>query len=165
MTAYAMETDKRRVLEAGMNDHIAKPIDPEVLFATLERFVSVREPGDSHGSLGTREGFPQENQDSLVASLPHLSTIDFRDGLARVGGKTGFVLELLARFREDHRDVGDRIAAALEGGDADTNAAVAAALLGAKFGAEGIPKKLLSSLHNGSTLDIRIDRLCSLHET
>jgi PAS domain S-box-containing protein len=142
MTAYAMETDKRRVLEAGMNDHIAKPIDPEVLFATLERFVSVREPGDSHGSLGTREGFPQENQDSLVASLPHLSTIDFRDGLARVGGKTGFFLELLARFREDHRDVGDRIAAALEGGDAETAELLAHGLKGVagNIGATAIQK-------------------------
>ena len=39
MTANAMEGDRERCLEAGMNDHIPKPIDPEVLFATLRRWI------------------------------------------------------------------------------------------------------------------------------
>ena len=39
MTANAMAGDRERCLEAGMNDHIAKPIDPEVLFAALRRWI------------------------------------------------------------------------------------------------------------------------------
>ncbi|CAA7616112.1 Sensor protein barA [Magnetospirillum sp. LM-5] len=35
MTANAMQVDKDRCLDAGMNDHIAKPIDPDSMFATL----------------------------------------------------------------------------------------------------------------------------------
>jgi two-component system sensor histidine kinase/response regulator len=35
MTANAMAADRERCLEAGMNDHIAKPIDPEQLFRVL----------------------------------------------------------------------------------------------------------------------------------
>jgi CheY-like chemotaxis protein len=35
MTANAMEADKVKCLEAGMNDHLAKPIDPDDLFAAL----------------------------------------------------------------------------------------------------------------------------------
>ncbi|MFZ4616571.1 MAG: Hpt domain-containing protein, partial [Rectinemataceae bacterium] len=113
-----------------------------VLFATLERFVSVAESGDSRGSLGTREGFPQESQDSEASSLPHLSTIDSGDGLARVGGKIGFFLELLARFAEDHRGDGDRIAAALERGDAGTAELLAHGLKGVagNIGATAIQK-------------------------
>jgi two-component system sensor histidine kinase/response regulator len=39
MTANAMAVDRERCLEAGMNDHIAKPIDPDQLFGTLSRWV------------------------------------------------------------------------------------------------------------------------------
>ena len=39
MTANAFEEDRRAALEAGMNEHIAKPIDIEKLRATLARFL------------------------------------------------------------------------------------------------------------------------------
>ncbi len=39
MTAIALAVDRERCLEAGMNDHIAKPIDPDQLFSTLSRWV------------------------------------------------------------------------------------------------------------------------------
>ena len=38
MTANAFEEDKRAALESGMNDHVAKPVDVNVLCATLARF-------------------------------------------------------------------------------------------------------------------------------
>lgn len=49
-----------------------------------------------------------------------------------------------------------------EGGDADTNAAVAGALLGAKFGFAGIPDEWVSELAYGDELEQRITRLVSL---
>jgi len=39
MTANAMAVDRDRCLEAGMNDHIAKPIDPDQLFGALNRWI------------------------------------------------------------------------------------------------------------------------------
>ena len=39
MTANAMAGDREKALEAGMNDHIAKPIDVDEMFATLARHV------------------------------------------------------------------------------------------------------------------------------
>lgn len=42
MTANAMAVDRDRCLEAGMNDHIAKPIDPDQLFRVLVRWTGRR---------------------------------------------------------------------------------------------------------------------------
>ncbi len=39
MTANAMPADRERCLAAGMNDHIAKPIDPQVLRETLGHWI------------------------------------------------------------------------------------------------------------------------------
>ncbi len=48
MTASAMAADRDLCLEAGMNDHIAKPIDPNQLFDILLRWI-----GRSGGSVKT----------------------------------------------------------------------------------------------------------------
>ncbi|MGH9658981.1 MAG: response regulator, partial [Bryobacteraceae bacterium] len=39
MTAHAFEEDRERCLEAGLDDYVAKPIQPELLFATLDRWL------------------------------------------------------------------------------------------------------------------------------
>jgi len=39
LTANAMEDDRQRCLEAGMNDHLAKPIDPGLLYKTILKWA------------------------------------------------------------------------------------------------------------------------------
>ena len=43
MTAHALVEERQRCLEAGMNDHVSKPIDPDALFATLMRWAKPRQ--------------------------------------------------------------------------------------------------------------------------
>jgi CheY-like chemotaxis protein len=42
MTANAMVGDRQKALDAGMDDHIAKPINVEQMFSTLARWVGPR---------------------------------------------------------------------------------------------------------------------------
>jgi CheY-like chemotaxis protein len=42
MTAHAMEADRRLCLEAGMNDHLPKPLDPAAVGEMLRRWLAPR---------------------------------------------------------------------------------------------------------------------------
>src|SRR5271169_1955334 len=42
MTAHALAEERQRCLDAGMNDHVSKPIDPDALFSTLLRWAKPR---------------------------------------------------------------------------------------------------------------------------
>jgi signal transduction histidine kinase/PAS domain-containing protein len=43
MTADAYEDDKKKCLDVGMNDHVAKPLNPLLLFSTLTKFIQEKD--------------------------------------------------------------------------------------------------------------------------
>ena len=45
MTANVFEEDRAACLEAGMVDHVAKPVEPHVMFSTLMRWLPARQSG------------------------------------------------------------------------------------------------------------------------
>ena len=51
MTANAMTGDRERCLDAGMNDHVPKPIDPDELRRVLARWLKRRNVGDLAATL------------------------------------------------------------------------------------------------------------------
>ena len=54
MTAHATLEEKQRCLDAGMNDHISKPIDPVLLFTTIRRFYIPRSASPSRSAIRWR---------------------------------------------------------------------------------------------------------------
>ena len=94
MTANAMESDRRKSAEAGMNAHLAKPIDVDELIATLIAHV----PGIGRNAAPpffAADGGPPSDQPELPAHLPG---IDIEPVLARLGGDRRIFLSLMARL-------------------------------------------------------------------
>lgn len=83
MTASATSGDRQRCLEAGMNDHVAKPIDPNLLYRALLRWIvestaPLEAEGQAKSATPTTES---------VSGLSSLTGIDVIEGLRRVGGE------------------------------------------------------------------------------
>ena len=59
MTANAMQGDRERCLEAGMDDYISKPIRREHLAAMLARWISTEHPGEQAAGGWAEAGHPE----------------------------------------------------------------------------------------------------------
>ncbi|MES3008873.1 MAG: response regulator [Pseudomonadota bacterium] len=109
MTANAMQQDKDRCKAAGMNDHIAKPIDPDDLFATLRKWYK--------RGVGTASGvMPMPLPSDDDASLPGLADIkglDVKLGLRRVLGKMPQYVRMLEKYAQGQWDAPEQLRQAL----------------------------------------------------
>ena len=115
MTAHATTEERQRCLAAGMNDHIAKPIDPDHLVDTLARFY---EPAAAATSFAAGEGTARsDGRHGVDPDLPPIDGLDVRDGLARVGGNRRLYAKLLREFIEQHGSAAAEVGKAMADGD------------------------------------------------
>ena len=121
MTAHAMAGDEDKSLRAGMNGHVAKPIDPDQLFSTLQKWIKPsakqiqdQQPEDSIEQTGPDKVVPAE--DELPESL---SGFDLADGLKRLQGNKKLYRKLLLSFAADYNAVANEIRQALDAVDFD----------------------------------------------
>jgi len=113
MTANALVSDREACLECGMNDHVAKPIDPAVLFGTLKRWVAPREGLGGKGesaAVASGEGGEERPPPSVLPGL------NVHEAVHRVGDSVENYRSLLVKFRRTNRDVIDRLRTGLEAG-------------------------------------------------
>jgi two-component system, sensor histidine kinase and response regulator len=117
MTAHATIEERQRCLAAGMNDHVAKPIDPASLFDTVARFyepaMRTRDSGQPAKRVVSADASPDDSM-----RLPTVAGLDIQNGLSRVGGNVGLYLKLLRQFVEQHAQSVEQIGNATAGGDA-----------------------------------------------
>ena len=92
MTAHALAGDREKSLAAGMNDHISKPINPNVLEAALRQWL----PPAKCTAVAADTLDPVINPDLL--SIPPLPGLDVAGGLERLGGNRELYLKLLRDF-------------------------------------------------------------------
>jgi len=128
MTANAMASDRELCLEAGMNDHIAKPIDPDQLFGVLLRWIRRT---DGNGRI-TQARAPAHAPNSHASDTElDIRGIEVRSGLKRTGGNHQRYETLLRKFAEQQADAVEAMRAALSTGDAATAERAAHSLKGA----------------------------------
>jgi CheY-like chemotaxis protein len=103
MTAHAMAGDRERSVAAGMNDHVVKPIDPDLLFRTLLKWI---DPARLAGRRTAAEGpviqpaQPAANP-AAAPGLPAIIGVDWDRALAGVN-RDGSRLQ--RRVRSFHRE-------------------------------------------------------------
>lgn len=95
MTANAMPQDKEKSMAAGMNDHLAKPIDPDELFNALLKWIKTVHT-EAPAVKETMEIQSAEMQ--YDDGIPMIDGLDYKLGLKRVLGKTKRYLELLKKY-------------------------------------------------------------------
>ena len=119
MTANAMAGDREKVLAVGMNDHVAKPIDPDLLYATLARWMQIGPPdaAPAQGPAPTSEAAPAvKTADPVMASLARVRGLDLGNALRLSNGQAPRLVRLLKHFRADHAGDADQAAAWLADG-------------------------------------------------
>ncbi|MEN6350869.1 MAG: response regulator [Syntrophomonas sp.] len=90
MTAHAMSGDRERCLQAGMDDHTPKPVDPQNLISTLNKWISPTRSRE--GPANQTAGLSHE------PDLPVLPGIDKSKGLPRVMGNQELLKKIILEF-------------------------------------------------------------------
>ena len=142
MTAHAMAEQRQQCIDAGMSDHVAKPIVPERLVETILRHANRQKP----------EPIPASTQ----PDLPDLPGIDVAGALRRVNQDGAAYIRLLRRLVTGHADSADQIGAALAASKLHEAERIAHTLRGAaaNLGANALrdaARNLEATLRRGAT--------------
>ncbi|MCJ8269431.1 MAG: response regulator, partial [Psychrosphaera sp.] len=116
MTAHAMAADVERSLAAGMNDHINKPIDPDVMYRKMLNFLKENE-GEPIIRPSTQDDYitipasanVATAQLSVIEQLARVNGLDSKQALSRMNNKTELYLGLVRDFDKDQRGLDESL--------------------------------------------------------
>ncbi len=113
MTANAMAGDRDKCLDAGMNDHVSKPVDPQEMYNALARWIK---PGERDVPVELQQRLAEFEPAGEEPSI-ELPGFDVESAIARMGGSTRAYRKTLAKVVEAESDAMDRIAKSLDEGE------------------------------------------------
>ena len=137
MTANVMESDVKKCLDAGMNDHIAKPIDPTEMYRTLAKWLPESTRSEKRADISAQtlpadrlspDSSASVSPNALASNLVQgasdeleavraIQGVDVDAGLSRVVGNKDLYRSLMGMFIETGLAFREKISAALAGGD------------------------------------------------
>jgi CheY-like chemotaxis protein len=100
MTANAMVGDAERSLRSGMNDHIAKPVDPILLYETVKSWLE---------KIPEKYQKPPADKNDKKTWEKNLLGMDLQQGLKHIGGNQDLYIKLLRDFLISHAESAKRL--------------------------------------------------------
>ncbi len=99
MTANALSGDRERCLDAGMNDYVPKPVDPETLEDKLKQWIS---PGQAR-PMATKSVITASAPATVMDGLSGIPGLNAELGLRLTSGNTALYRKVVDRFATSHR--------------------------------------------------------------
>lgn len=113
MTANVFREDIEMCMEAGMNDHLGKPVDTHDLFEKLDQYLP--KSTDKSSQKPIMSTTPSSSMQSIASYADLLPVIDVADGLSRLMNNKKLYLSLLNRFTG--RKMADELIQSINEGD------------------------------------------------
>lgn len=146
MTANAFEEDGALCLSAGMNDHLAKPVEPEKLNKVLVKWLKERHESEAAKVSGRSLAEPApDSGENLLSLLQSVEELDVSRGLLSLAGNVPTYIRLLNLFVETHGNDAILLSKQMESADWGAVCQTAHALKGvaATLGAKGVQQSAL----------------------
>ncbi len=114
MTASVLQGDRDKCIEAGMNDYVAKPIEPDELWKALLKWIkpNLKESDSPTAFVNVT---PKTNEEIDIPS--DILELNTSEGLRRVLGKKSLYLSMLRKFAAGQKNFAAQLKQALETGD------------------------------------------------